>query len=676
MSALTNLGVSAGINAAICFLFFMVYKFFSKNPGNKTVYFGSKEQTITKLNDLDSILLLRTIKFGIFTFIPITILNCAVLLPIYYKGDNGSADLERFSLSNVTDDSFGVYTVWGLQYITTTWLLYSLWIEAKRVVSIRSLHIKNKISNVVLLKDWLPTSGKIKEYIDAYCYSIYGSNYYSNNVVIHNERLDELVEKYKENKTKFDRLSLEHEQNPEKVLMHQTKCLGFMGPKVDSLAFYKETLENIKKDIDKEIIETETEVQEQQQEQDSTQKQKQKQKGIQRQNINSAFVFFTNTKTALIASQMKHVSNFKQWIISLAPEPNDIFWNNLNFPSTLIFKRQVLIFILVWLLVIFFMIPVTFVQSLTNLETLKSIGTPIKQLVEIQFINSLISGFLPGLALLIFMAILPMIMNAMSTAEGRFTYSSIERGSAKKLFYFYIVNILLGSSVAGTIISSNSSISISTLANAIPTQSTFFMTYIMIDGWSSLTGELARIVPLIVYHLKKKYLTKTPKEKEDLELSSVGSISYITLLPKMYLYFCIGLVYAPLAPILLLFMTSFLCLAFQIYKHQIANVYSPKYQSYGQYWLMLPSRLITGMILSQLVLIAVTSSKSTYSFVLAPLPIITSFYYILFRREFRPLFYEYPLSISSEIDVVNYSKLSEYTHPSYKFAQEIQPLLA
>lgn len=65
-------------------------------------------------------------------------------------------------------------------------------------------------------------------------------------------------------------------------------------------------------------------------------------------------------------------------------------------------------------------------------------------------IKSFLQGFLPGLALKIFLFILPDVLVLMSKVEGYISLSSVERKAATKYYYFILVNVFLGSIITGT----------------------------------------------------------------------------------------------------------------------------------------------------------------------------------------------------------------------------------
>lgn len=67
-----------------------------------------------------------------------------------------------------------------------------------------------------------------------------------------------------------------------------------------------------------------------------------------------------------------------------------------------------------------------------------------------KLIKSFLQGFLPGLALKIFLYILPTVLMLMSKIEGHIALSTLERRAAAKYYYFMLVNVFLGSIVTGT----------------------------------------------------------------------------------------------------------------------------------------------------------------------------------------------------------------------------------
>jgi hypothetical protein len=100
-------------------------------------------------------------------------------------------------------------------------------------------------------------------------------------------------------------------------------------------------------------------------------------------------------------------------------------------------------------------------------------------------------------------------------------------------------------------------------------KATFFITYTMVDGWAGVAGEILRLKPLVIFHLKNFFLVKTEKDRE--EAMDPGSIGFDSSEPQIQLYFLLGLVYAAVTPLLLPFVLIFFGFAYVVYRHQVSK---------------------------------------------------------------------------------------------------------
>ena len=79
--------------------------------------------------------------------------------------------------------------------------------------------------------------------------------------------------------------------------------------------------------------------------------------------------------------------------------------------------------------------------------------------------------------------------------------------------------------------------------------------------------ELSRIVPLIIFHLKRKYLCKTDDELK--EAWFPGEIGYSTRVPSDMLVITIVLCYSVIAPLVIPFGVLYFCLGWLILRNQV-----------------------------------------------------------------------------------------------------------
>ena len=79
--------------------------------------------------------------------------------------------------------------------------------------------------------------------------------------------------------------------------------------------------------------------------------------------------------------------------------------------------------------------------------------------------------------------------------------------------------------------------------------------------------ELSRIIPLIIYHVKRKYLCKTEAELK--EAWSPGDLRYATRVPGDMLIITIVLCYSVIAPLILPFGVIYFGLGWVILRNQV-----------------------------------------------------------------------------------------------------------
>lgn len=109
-----------------------------------------------------------------------------------------------------------------------------------------------------------------------------------------------------------------------------------------------------------------------------------------------------------------------------------------------------------------------------------------------------------------------------------------------------------------------------TVGVSIPMKATFFITYIMVDGWAGIAAEILRLVPLIIFHLKNTFLVKTEKDRE--QAMDPGCLGFAISEPRIQLYFLLGFVYCVVTPVLLPFIIVFFAFAYTVFRHQVTQL--------------------------------------------------------------------------------------------------------
>ncbi|KAG0461256.1 hypothetical protein HPP92_021553 [Vanilla planifolia] len=725
MATLSDIGVAAAINILSAIAFLFAFAILRLQPFNDRVYFpkwylkGARssptnsgrsvrkfvnldyrsylrflgwmpaalkmpEPELIEHAGLDSAVYLRIYLLGLKIFVPITILAFAVLVPVNWTNDtleseaSKSPDLEysevdKLSISNIPSESNKFWAHLLMTYAFTFWTCYVLFKEYEKVASMR-LHFlasekRRPDQFTVLVRNIPPDPDEsISELVEHFFLVNHPDHYLTQQVVYNANKLAKMVEQKKSMQNWFDYYQLKFERNPSKRPTCKIGFLGLFGKKVDAIDYYTSEIEKLTKEEIKERDRV-----------------KRDPKSI----MPAAFVSFRTRWGAAVCAQTQQTRNPTLWLTDWSPEPRDVYWPNLAIPFVNLTIRRLIIAVAFFFLTFFFMIPIAFVQSLANIEGIEKAVPFLKPLIEMDFIKSFIQGFLPGIALKIFLIFLPTILMLMTKFEGFVALSSLERRAASKYYIFLLVNVFLGSIIAGTAFQQlNTFIHQSvnefpkTIGMAIPQKATFFITYVMVDGWSGVALEIIRLKPLIVYHLKNCFLVKTDKDRE--EAMDPGSIEFSSCEPKIQLYFLLGLVYAAITPFLLPYILVFFGLAYLVFRHQIINVYNQEYESAAAFWPNVHGRVISAMVISQVVLLGLLSTRKAANSTpfLVALPVLTIWFHLFCKNRYESAFRKYPLQEAMMKDTLERTRepnldlkaylLNAYVHPAFKAVDDRQ----
>lgn len=242
---------------------------------------------------------------------------------------------------------------------------------------------------------------------------------------------------------------------------NKTGCLGLVGEKVDSINYYTEKITELVAKLESEQKVT-----------------------LRERQQDAAIVFFTNRVTASYAAQSLHAQTADKWTIVEAPEPSQLLWSNLNVKFFAREVRQYVIYIVVALTIFFYMIPIGVISAFTTLGNLVKLLPFIKPIVEKRVIRTVLEAYLPQLALIIFLAMLPKFLLFLSKLEGLPSESHAIRAASGKYFYFSVLNVFLGVTLGGTLFDTFKDIEkkpntlVPLLARSLPGNATFFLTFV------------------------------------------------------------------------------------------------------------------------------------------------------------------------------------------------------
>ncbi|KAK4762255.1 hypothetical protein SAY87_030139 [Trapa incisa] len=482
MATLNDIAVAAAINILSAFAFFLAFAILRIQPVNDRVYFpkwylkglrcsplrtGALVSKFVNLDfrsylkflswmhaallmpepelidhaGLDSVVYLRIYLTGLKIFVPITFLAFAVTVPVNWtnhtlKHSNLTySNIDKLSISNIPLGSHRFWTHIVTAYIFTFWTCYVLKREYEIIASMR-LHFlaseqRRPDQFTVLVRNVPPDPDEsVGELVEHFFMVNHPEHYLTYQVVFNANTLSKLIEEKKKLQNWLDYYQLKHSRNKStRPLTKKNGSFGLLGERVDAIELYTSKIEKISKAISLE---------------------REKIMNSNKYIMPAAFVSFKTRWGAAVCAQTQQTRNPTEWLTEWASEPRDVYWANLAIPYVSLAIRRLIIAVAFFFLTFFFVIPIALVQSLANIEGIEKALPFLKPIIELKMIKSLIQGFLPGIALKIFLVFLPSILMLMSKFEGYISISSLERRSATRYYFFQFINVFLGSIITGT----------------------------------------------------------------------------------------------------------------------------------------------------------------------------------------------------------------------------------
>ncbi|VFQ83292.1 unnamed protein product [Cuscuta campestris] len=690
-SFLTSLGTSF----VIFVILMLVFTWLSRKPGNAVVYypnrmlkgldpvengyatrnpfawireaFSSTEADIIRMSGVDTAVyfVFLTTALGILVISGLILLP--VLLPVASSDhsvrlDNTTSegtfnDLDKLSMGHVGKNSPRLWAFMVATYWVSFAAYYLLWKAYKHVAGLREEALMSSEVRpeqfAVLVRDIPPVlqDQSRKEQVDSYFTAIYPDTFYRSILVTDNGKVNKIYEELIGYKKKLERAEMTKKPNGERPT-NRTGFLGILGKKVDSIDFYSEKIEELTSKLEAE--------------QKVTLKERQQ---------CAAIIFFNSRVTATSAAQNLHSPMVDTWTVMGAPEPRQVLWTNLhkNFYERIV--RQYVVYVIVFLTIFFYMIPIGFVSALTTLKNLVKFLPFLKPIVEQTAIKTVLEAYLPQLALIAFLALLPKFLLFLSKAEGIPSQSHATRAASGKYFYFSVLNVFIGVTVGSTLFDTLKSIEkdpnklVPLLADSLPGSATFFLTYVALKFFVGYGLELSRLVPLVIFHLKRKYLCKTEAEIKE-AWSSPGDLGYATRFPGDMLILTICLCYSVIAPIIIPFGAVYFGLGWLLLRNQALKVYVPSFKSYGQMWPHMHTRVLAALVLYQLTMFGYFGAKLFhYTPFVLPLPILSFIFAFVCKKKFYRFFQCTALEAAAH-------ELKEVPNMEIVFTSFIPPCLA
>ncbi|KAJ7072649.1 hypothetical protein C8F01DRAFT_1361960 [Mycena amicta] len=309
--------------------------------------------------------------------------------------------------------------------------------------------------------------------------------------------------------------------------------------------------------------------------------------------------------------------------VALAPNPKDIIWSNMNQSKQSIgFKRMVGFG---WLLLVCFLtlIPLLLVAALANMDAVTTAG-------YLPFLDSwsghsaitfaIVSGILPPVVSALFTTIfLPRFFRWLGRYQGALTRARLDRVVVGRYFAFLVISQLIVFTLIGVIINSVTELveqigrhasthTIIANLDKLPGRisktyintSTYWLKFFPLRGFL-VVFDLAQIVNLMWISFKTKFLGRTPRDIR--EWTQPPTFEYAIYYSNLLFMCAVGLVFAPLVPLVALAAAIVFWISSWVYKYQLMFVFVTKVETGGRLWNVVVNRILVSLFLMQCLMV-------------------------------------------------------------------------
>ena len=378
-----------------------------------------------------------------------------------------------------------------------------------------------------------------------------------------------------------------------------------------------------------------------------------------------AFVEMKTFTASTIAIQSMHSSKPGAMEVRTAPEPRDVLWPNIYVSKGAKRTRTYIGDTLVILLISFYVIPVALISLLVSESALISISPRLAQLDDASAFFSTALAMVQPICLIIIQQLLPPLFMQIAKAEGLVSFSEVQMRSFSRYFMFQVLNVFLVTAIAGSIfdtlsiIIENPEAAFEMLGNSLPRMSSFFITLVTMKSFLGLGFELVRaisIVQSLLRYLIVPNATLRMKKKVILGMRAIddpGWFPFHKILAQDMLVVIISVVYAVVAPIVLLPCALYCLFSRIIWTHHHLYVFESVFESGGQFWPKIFRRFVFGLIIAQMTITGqfILKEARHEAYATIALMFITYFFLRSTRARYDPPSSTLPLEVATIMDI-------------------------
>ena len=325
-----------------------------------------------------------------------------------------------------------------------------------------------------------------------------------------------------------------------------------------------------------------------------------------------AFVEMKTFTASTVAIQSMHSSKPGAMEVSTAPEPRDILWQNVYVSKGAKRTRGYIGEAIAILIISFYAVPVALISLLTSETALISTSKRLAQLDQASAFFSSALAMVQPICLVIIQQLLPPIFIQISKAEGILSFSEVQMKAFSRYFMFQVLNVFLVTTIAGSIFDTIAIIvetpeaAFEMLGNSLPRMASFFITLVTMKTFLGLGAELVRFLSIVQSMIRFTLLRNATLRRKKTPVIALRAIDdpgwfpFHKILAQDMLVVVISVVFAVIAPIVLLPCGLFCLFSRIMWTHHHLFVYESVFESGGQFWPKIFRRFVFGLIIAQM----------------------------------------------------------------------------
>ncbi|KIK67510.1 hypothetical protein GYMLUDRAFT_37654 [Collybiopsis luxurians FD-317 M1] len=612
----------------------------------------TKEPELVDKLGLDAVTFLRFGRLMRWLFTGVTALTCGILLPVNAVFNAKKVSSEKrdvLSMLTIRDVSGNVLFVHvAVTYLITFLIMALVYIHWKKMVELRRQWFRSpeyvqSFYARTLQVTQVPKKYQSDEGIRA-IFETYKVPYPTTSVHIGRKvgRLPELIEYHNTTVRELETHLVKYLKNGAVGKKRPTIRIGGMcgcgGQKRDAIDFYTEKLKRTEAAIEEYRNQIDT-----------------------RKAESYGFASMAAVPYAHIVARQLNNKHPKGTDIALAPNPKDIIWDNMDKTPAQIRTKRTIGFLWLCLVCFFNTVPLFIISVLANLDQIKFYVPFLRSWASASPSTfAVVSGVLPPAVSGIFGFFLPVIMRWLSQFMGALTHSKLDRQVIGHYFAFLVISQLVIFTLIGVIFNAVQAIvqevgkdsfkdiinNLNTLPDIINRtyidQSSYWLTFFPLRGFL-VVFDLAQIVNLVWISIKTRLFGRTPRDIR--EWTQPPEFQYAVYYSNLLFMASVGLVFAPLAPLVALAAAIVFWMSSWVYKYQLMFVFISKVETGGRLWNLVINRLLFLVVLMQALMVLTIGLqygfKTLYWISTIPPIFIIAFFKVYLSRTFSNQFRYY-----------------------------------